>query len=184
MITFYIDELTPCLKNTTTGEIFETEFVRFKRKSLLSKYNKKTGWYVNWSKFDDAIEIYALLLKGTFDVQGLIALENRKGDGAIHVVWACTAPENNLWKYGAQNYKGVGGHLLSYAGQKSLDAGYGGVIYGEAVDEELFNYYIDNFKAEAFPYGYPPHPYRFAIGENEMRKMMEVYNYDDTGEEY
>ena len=51
MITFKIDEFTPCLKEVKTGEIYDTEVVRIKRKSFLSKFNKKTGWYVNWSKF-------------------------------------------------------------------------------------------------------------------------------------
>jgi len=43
MITFYIDEFTPCLRNAETGDIVETEVVRLKRKSFLSKFNKKTG---------------------------------------------------------------------------------------------------------------------------------------------
>ncbi len=47
MITVTIDEFTPCLKNTKTGEIVETEVVRLRRKSFLAKYNKRTGWYVN-----------------------------------------------------------------------------------------------------------------------------------------
>ena len=64
MITVTIDEFTPCLKNTITGEILETEVVRLKRKSFLSKYNIRTGWYVNWGKFEPRVEIYALVLKG------------------------------------------------------------------------------------------------------------------------
>ncbi|MDO4179185.1 MAG: hypothetical protein Q4D21_08360 [Phascolarctobacterium sp.] len=47
MINFTIDELIPCLKDTTTGEIYETEIVRIRRKSFLSKFNKRTGWYVS-----------------------------------------------------------------------------------------------------------------------------------------
>ena len=75
MITFTIDTLTPCLTETSTGEIFETEVIQLKRKSFLSKFNKRTGWYVNWSKFEDDVEVYALVLKGTVDVQGLIAIK-------------------------------------------------------------------------------------------------------------
>ena len=56
MITFTIDTLTPCLKETSTGEIYETEVIRLKRKSFLAKFNKRTGWYVNWSKFEDGVE--------------------------------------------------------------------------------------------------------------------------------
>ena len=57
MITVTIDEFTPCLKNTKTGEIVETEVIRLRRKSFLAKYNKRTGWYVNWSKFHPNVEI-------------------------------------------------------------------------------------------------------------------------------
>lgn len=33
MIAVTIDEYTPCLKNTKTGEIVETEVIRFRRKA-------------------------------------------------------------------------------------------------------------------------------------------------------
>lgn len=59
MITFYIDELAPCLRDTITGDIIDTEVVRIKRKSFLSKFNKKTGWYINWGKIPESVEIYA-----------------------------------------------------------------------------------------------------------------------------
>ena len=47
MITFTIDEITACLKDTQTGDTVETEVIRIRRKSFLSKFNEKTGWYVN-----------------------------------------------------------------------------------------------------------------------------------------
>lgn len=86
MITFSIDEYTPCLQNTITGEIVETEVIRLRRKSFLAKYNKRTGWYVNWSKFGENVEIYALVLKGTVDIQGLIALEDVEQSKAVHIL--------------------------------------------------------------------------------------------------
>lgn len=64
MITFVVDELIPCLKDTESGEIFDTEVIQLKRKSFLSKFNRRTGWYINWSKFGPETEIYALVLKG------------------------------------------------------------------------------------------------------------------------
>jgi hypothetical protein len=36
MICFRIDELTPCLKNVETGEIYETEVIELRRRSFLS----------------------------------------------------------------------------------------------------------------------------------------------------
>lgn len=43
MINVWIDEFTPCLKNTNTGELVQTEVIRIRRKSFLRKYNKKNG---------------------------------------------------------------------------------------------------------------------------------------------
>ena len=60
MITFRIDEMIPCLKNVSTGEIFDTEVVRIRRKSFLEKFNSKTGWYVNWRNFQVLVDIYLL----------------------------------------------------------------------------------------------------------------------------
>ncbi len=45
-----IDDLTPCLKDNLTGEVVNTEVIRIRRKSFLSKFNRKSGWYVNWGK--------------------------------------------------------------------------------------------------------------------------------------
>lgn len=41
MVTVEIDQLTPCLKDSVTGDIVETEVLRVKRKSFLDKFNKK-----------------------------------------------------------------------------------------------------------------------------------------------
>ena len=43
MITFKIDEIVPCLKDTETGDILDTEVIQIRRKSILSKYNKRSG---------------------------------------------------------------------------------------------------------------------------------------------
>lgn len=43
MINVYIDEFTPCLKDTSTGELVQTEVIQIKRKSFLKKYNQKNG---------------------------------------------------------------------------------------------------------------------------------------------
>ena len=75
MINVWIDEMTPCLKDGLTGERIQTEVLRVKRKSFLQKFNKKNGWYANWSELlKDGAEIYALVIAGTVDIQGLIAL--------------------------------------------------------------------------------------------------------------
>lgn len=41
MIYVDIDELTPCLTDTKTGEIVNTEVIRIMRKTVLAKFTKK-----------------------------------------------------------------------------------------------------------------------------------------------
>lgn len=85
MINVIIDEFTPCLKDVNTGELVQTEVIRIKRKSFLKKYNKKNGWYTNWEKLADENEIYALVIEGTVDIQGLIALTPNKDMKAVYI---------------------------------------------------------------------------------------------------
>lgn len=95
MISITIDEITPCLKELSNGDLVETEVVKIIRKSFLSKFNKKNGWYTNWSALAEENEIYALVLKGTVDVQGLIAMQPLHEYEAVYVTWMCAAPHNN-----------------------------------------------------------------------------------------
>ena len=181
MITFQIDEFAPCLKEVSTGEIYETEVVRVKRKSFLSKFNKKTGWYVNWGKFPEGTEVYALVLKGTMDIQGMIAVQYDEEARAVYVIWGCTSPENNIWQYGKKKFAGVGGHLFAIAADLSIQAGFDGFIVAEAMDEELLGYYMREFGAAPLP---PVNnPYRFMLSDEMSTRLREVYTYDWTEEE-
>lgn len=180
MITFQIDDFTPCLRENETGEIYETEVVRIRRKSFLSKFNKKTGWYVNWSKFSEKTEVYALVLKGTNDIQGMIAIQYDEEAKAVYLLWGCSAPHNNIWQYGKQKYSGVGGHLFAIASDLSVKKGYDGFIYAEAMDEELYNYYCEKFHAAYLPS--KNNPYRFMLSDKVTAKIREVYNYEWTND--
>lgn len=182
MITFIIDETIPCLKDVETGEIYETEVVRLRRKSFLSKFNKRTGWYINWGNFDDTTEIYALVLKGTVDIQGLIAIRFDDENKAVNIVWACTAPQNNVWKYKKQKFSGVGGHLFAIASELSVKKSYDGFIYGEAIDEALYHYYLEHFGAYPLP-AINNNPFRFMLSDEVTSKLREVYNYEWSNEE-
>ena len=181
MITFRIDEFTPCLKEVEAGEIYDTEVVRLKRKSFLSKFNKKTGWYVNWSKFPEGTEVYALVLKGTMDIQGLVAIQYDETSKAVYILWGCTAPENNIWEFGKKRFAGVGGHLLAIASDLSVKAGFDGYVYAEAMDQELFEYYSSEFGALPLP----PinNPFRFMLSDSMTEKIREVYDYEWTEDE-
>ena len=180
MINVTIDEFTPCLKDSETGDILETEVIQIKRKSFLSKFNRKTGWYVNWGELLKENEVYALVLKGTVDIQGLVALQRVKDYGAVYVTWMCAAPHNNLMISERKKYIGVGGHLFAVAVDCSLKAGYGGAVTGNAANEILLMHYCKIFGAMHLGM---LHPYHFFIDEMNAGKIKEVYDYEWTEEE-
>lgn len=110
----------------------------------------------------------------------MIAIEYDRIAKAVHLVWGCTAPHNNVWEYGEQKFIGVGGHLLAIAAELSERQGYEGYLYGEAMDQELFHYYIDEFHALPLPPA--DHPYRFMLSSDVTKKIREVYDYEWTDE--
>ena len=177
MINVWIDEFTPCLKEFVTGDIVETEVVQVTRKSFLKKYNTKTQWYINWADLLDENEIYALVIKGTTDIQGLIALQKNEDFQAVYITWMCAAPQNNREIVQQVKYLGVGGHLFSIGIDKAIEYGFDGVVTGFAADEELLKHYCNVFGA--FPLR-ALHPFHFMIDEINARKIKEKYTYEWT----
>ena len=177
MINVWIDEFTPCLKDALTGDIIETEVVQITRKSYLSKYNKRTQWYINWGDLLTENEVYALVIKGTTDIQGLIALKPNEDYKAVYVTWMCAAPHNNKEIVDTPKYLGVGGHLFAIGIDKSIQYGYSGVVTGFAADEKLLQHYCEVFNA--FPLR-TLHQFHFMIDEVNAEKIKEAYIYEWT----
>ena len=177
MINVWIDEMTPCLKDAKTGEIIPTEVIRIVRKSFLSKYNRSNGWYVDWSVLLDSCEVYGLVIKGTVDIQGLIALEKDANSKALYVSWMVAAPQNNKDITDDVKNVGVGGHLFSIAADKSFEYGYEGFLYGFAANEKLLWHYSKVFGAIHVGI---LHPYHFMIDTVSAKKIREVYDYEWT----
>lgn len=180
MICVKIDELVPCLKNTETKEIVETEVVRIKRKSFLKKFNRHSGWYVNWDSLLEKNEIYALVIKGTVDIQGLVAIENNPDYGAAYIAWAVAAPQNNPEIISQKKYDGVGGHLLAIAIDMSIKYGYNGDVTGFCRSEEILQHFV-NFHG-AIPLRML-HEYQIGIFDKAAMRIREVYDYEWTDEE-
>ena len=133
MINVIIDEFTPCLKDSRTGELVQTEVIRIKRKSFLKKYNKKNGWYTNWDTLADENEIYALVVEGYVDIQGLVAVTRNDDMQALYISRMCASPDNNKQITDDVKYLGAGGHLFAIATQKSVNYGYDSYIYSFAI---------------------------------------------------
>lgn len=175
MINVWIDEITPCLKDNKTGQLIETEVMKIRRKSTLSAYNKKNGWYVDWTTLFNENEIYALVIKGTYDIQGLVAVKSEPDMYAQFVSWMVTAPHNNKMFVEKKKYNGVGGHLFAIAVQLSIENGYGGYITGFASNKTLEEHYIEQFGAEHIGM---LHEYQFSINEINGKKIKEMYTYE------
>ena len=179
-IDVWIDDFTPCLKDNLTGDVVNTEVIRIRRKSFLSKFNRKNGWYVNWGKIVEDYEVYALVLEGTVDIQGLVALKRNNDLRAMYIAWMCTAPHNNPQMNESPKYVGVGGHLFAIAGSESMKAGFEGAIYGYAANPKVLEHYQEKMKATHVGI---LHPYQFCVFEDEMQEIIKTYTYAYSGEE-
>lgn len=180
MICVDIDVLTPCLQDALTGENVETEVIRIRRSSFLQKYNKKNGWYTSWADLAKNNEIYALVIKGTVDIQGLLAIRNDMEMQAAFVSWMVAAPHNNLQIVEQKRYLGVGGHLFAIAAAKSEEYGYNCEMTGFAANEDLEKHYVDNFDAIRI---HMLHPYQILIPEEAGKRIKEIYTYEWTDDE-
>lgn len=180
MICVDIDKLTPCLERVATGEIVETEVIQIKRKSFLEKFNKKNGWYTSWKELSKDNEIYALVIKGTVNIQGLLAIRNDFDMQAAYISWMVAAPSNNPQIVEEKEFYGVGGHLFAIAAAKSEEYGYDCEMTGCAANAKLEKYYVDNF--DAIHIGMLA-PYHIVIMSDAGHKIKEVYTYEWTDDE-
>lgn len=170
------DEIVPCLRDNSTGQLVDTLVEEAKRNELKG-YNEKTGWYVNWNKMSNEASIYKLTVKGSDEIQGLIAMTPNPEYKAMYLNWVVSAPQNNpmLLNGKAKRYEGVGGHLMAIAAEKSAEAGFDGAAYGFAANADLAKYYIEKFGGSLLPI---EHPYEVFYSEDAMKKLLEAYNYE------
>lgn len=171
----WIDEIVPCLKDTETGALKDTVVFKIESRSYLKKFKKSNGWHINWNEVPRDVEVYALALLDSNEIQGLVGLRNDRDADAVYLHWACTAPHNNKHDFGQQKYEGVGGHLFAIAVDKSLQWGHGGAVFGFAANEELLRHYLKMFQGL---YLGVLHQYHFWIPEEQAKKLLEVYNYE------
>lgn len=54
------------------------------------------------------------VIKGTVDIQGLVALYPSRDMQGVFITWMCTAPLNNKQLGNEPGYVGVGGHLFAF----------------------------------------------------------------------
>lgn len=68
-------------------------------------------------------EVYALVIKGTVDIQGLVALEKDDDAKAIYISWMVAAPQNNKMLTEEIRNLGVGDIFLQLPQTSLLNMG-------------------------------------------------------------
>lgn len=133
-----IDEMTPCLRRLSDGEIVQTSFER-----VSPKRGEYAGWEFDWSKPErEGNDVFALLADGDDRVQGLLAMRDWPESQAVYVSLVESAPFNNAHNpaIAGKEYSGVGAHLFAEAVKKSYELGYNGFIVFDA-KSTLFEHY-------------------------------------------
>ncbi|MCR5612162.1 hypothetical protein [Treponema sp.] len=127
-----IDGLTNCLVKRSSGEECDTQYRLISKTITKTEAQKliKEGWLFDWSiPHSNGYEVYELLLKGTDERQGLIALKHIRDQLYTYVDIVESAPKNR-----GQNgvFQGVGAHLFAIACKLSWDVGNEGFVQFKA----------------------------------------------------
>ena len=139
-----IDELTPCLRKLSTGEVVPTSVKGINP----ATYNLR-DFRFDWNRPGrDGYKVYALFAKGDSRPQGLIALGNTGSDGGVWVELVESAIFNSRYNnQNQQEYSGVGGHLFAEAIRRARISNPNGYVYFQA-KSNLVDYYAKAFGAE------------------------------------
>ena len=123
-----IDSLTDCLIDRSTGEKFDTVYRLISKTITKDDAQKlmKAGWKFDWSvPHSEGYEIYELMVKGSNEIQGLIALKHFR-DQLFTFVDLVESNPNNIGQSG--KFEGVGAHLFAIACKLSFEVGNEGYV--------------------------------------------------------
>jgi hypothetical protein len=143
---FEIDNLTNSIRNTISGDSFQTEVLQLTFKDL-KQITKKNGWNFNWKSElnDNSKEVYKLTITNNTNViQGLISFTINKDH--IYMDLLETAPFN-LGKN--KLYEGVAGNLVAFACKVSFQKGFEGYVSFTA-KTKLVDHYKKTLNAFSF----------------------------------
>jgi len=162
---FIIDKLTNSVRNTISGDSFQTEISTLK-KSDLKIVTKKNGWNFNWRiEFNDLTkEVYKLTIVNNPDIiQGLLSITIERDHVFMNLL------ESAPFNIGKNKlYEGVAGNLVAYACKVSFQKGYEGFIAFTA-KTNLIKHYEKTLGAFHFKNG------RMIIPTESAKKLVEMY---------
>lgn len=172
-----IDEFVPCLRDNKTGKLVDTEVEKIKDLSVISQCTRKNGWSFDWNDLPTNCEVFAIHVKQSDVIEGLIALRDEPKSNAVYMYLGNAAPHNRITDSNKEKrYNGVGGHLFAIAAEKSVKSGYGGFIYGDAANADLLDLFVSKYGATPLPTRI--NPYRFAFEGKSVLKLLKEYNYE------
>lgn len=167
---FYIDKITECVEDVTTGISYRTEVLPILKQDLRA-VNKKNGWDFPWKSFlkVPGRAVYKLTLAGDPNqvVQGLISIEIMESEKYIELHHIESAVHN----YGKHKiYAGVAGNLVAFACKLSFDLGFGGFVAFKA-KTDLIEHYSLTINAILIN----PKQNRMAIFPEAAQKLVNSY---------
>jgi hypothetical protein len=143
---FIVDSLTNSIRNTISGDSFETEVSKFTKPDSKQTI-KKNGWGFNWSiELNDLKkEVYKLTIVNNLDVvQGLISITYEADHIFMNLV------ESAPFNIGKNKlYEGVPGNLVAYACKLSFQKGFDGFV-GFTAKTKLIQHYEETLGAYHF----------------------------------
>lgn len=165
MLDFIVDKLTNSIRNTISGDSFETEVARLTIRDT-KQTTKKNGWNFNWkSELDNDInEVYKLTIVGNSDIiQGALSIRKE----ADHILMNLL--ENAPFNIGRQKlYEGVAGNLVAFACKLSFQFGFDGFV-GFTAKTRLIQHYINTLGAYHFD------GHRMIIETHAAKLLVEKY---------
>lgn len=143
---FEIDFLTNSIRNTISGDSFDTDIIRLTKADLL-QITKKNGWKFNWkSEFNNNLrDVFKLTIVNNPNIiQGLVSFTIN--DDHIYMDLLESAPFN----LGANKlYEGVAGNLVAYVCKASFQKGFDGYVSFTA-KTSLIEHYKKSLNAQLF----------------------------------
>ena len=141
---FIVDGLTNSIRNSISGDSFQTEMLRL-RKSDLRKITRKNGWVFDWKAelADNSKEVYKLTIEKNPDIiQGLLSLSFETDHILMNLV------ESAPFNIGKNKvYEGVAGNLVTYACKVSFQHGLDGFVAFTA-KTKLIKHYSETLGAQ------------------------------------
>lgn len=142
---FIIDDLTNSIRNTISGDSFDTEVGRL-TKDDLKQVTKNKGWAFNWkAEFgDNTKEVYKLTIVNNPNIiQGLLSFTVQRDHVYMDLL------ENAPFNIGKTKlYEGVAGNLVAYACKVSFREGFDGYV-SFAAKTKLIEHYTKTLNARS-----------------------------------